>query len=124
MPLSDHLLLRKFRDEQAVGVGFRAAVLDQAHVISANNPIRGLDTLAYPMNLFDAKRHICPGDVLNGFDRADPKLGDDPIFLDLADVYLVKTRSVSSNTNAIRRYADQNYCALLRLRRQCRSLTK
>jgi len=37
---------------------------------------------------------------------------------------LVKTKPLPSVANAIRPHVDQNYCALWRLRRQCRSLTK
>ena len=65
---SDHLLFRTFRDEQTAGVGFRAAVLKQAHVIATDDSVRGFDLVADASHLFHAESHVCPGRVLDRLD--------------------------------------------------------
>src|SRR2546426_6157187 len=86
---SHHLLFGEFGHQEPAGIRFRATILNQAQVVSADNSICRFGSLAYAMNLLHAECHVCPWSVFDRFDGADPKLRDDSVLLDSADRVLV-----------------------------------
>src|SRR6266852_3133064 len=75
--LSNHLLLAVFRDQEAAGDTFGATILNQPHVVLANNLVGELALVSNAVNLLHPEGLIRPWLTWNRLDRADLERGRD-----------------------------------------------
>src|SRR5260370_5713848 len=89
LSLADHLLFAILGHEKPARIYFRACRFDQAHVVSPDDLIRRLGRVLYAVNFLHAKDDVgprCPLDVLH---RADLKLRNHVVVLNLPHGILV-----------------------------------
>src|SRR6266851_5299006 len=89
LSLADHLLFAVLGHEKSARICFRACRLDEAHVVSPNDLIRRFGRILHTVNFLHRKDGVGPRCPLDVFHRADLKVRNHMVVLNLSHGILI-----------------------------------